>query len=116
MSVDLYFEEFDLGATLVNGRMAFGFQSPERIAEFFDFALSNPDHVYHGDGMTYPCSLLVERYIEPGNWSTLSEGDLEDALRRYGWLRDDGDGERLHTHRPPRVADIVRRVYFTETT
>lgn len=23
------------------------------------------------------------------------------ALRRFGWLRNDGDGERLHSHREP---------------
>lgn len=31
----------------------------------------------------------------------MSERDTIEALRQYGWLRDDGDGERMHQRRGP---------------
>jgi len=41
--------------------------------------------------------------------SELTAEQSIEALRRYGWLRDDGDGERLHMTRPPRRSDVETR-------
>ena len=37
-----------------------------------------------------------------------SEAETIAALRRFGWLRDDGDGERLHRTRPALATDANR--------
>lgn len=102
MSVDLHVPGFDVHVTLVNGDMTFGFDRPDEVARFLDFVLTHPEHVFTGDGMRYPCSLLRERYIDTGRVrDPLSADDLSEALREYGWLRRDDDGiERLHDRRP----------------
>ena len=98
MSVDLHIDNFDVDVTLVNGDMAFGFDDAHEVARFLAFIVANPEHVYTGDGMRFPCSVLRERYIDTGCVrEPLGRGDLEGALRQYGWLRPDADGvERMH--------------------
>ncbi len=99
MSVDLDVDNFDVDVTLVNGDMAFGFDDADEVARFLDFVATNPDRVYRGDsGQEYPCSLLKERYLDTGHVrEPLGCGDLEEALRGYGWLREGADGiERMH--------------------
>lgn len=38
-----------------------------------------------------------------------TEAETIAALRRFNWLRDDGDGERLHEHRQPDAKDDTER-------
>jgi len=39
------------------------------------------------------------------------EDEMISALRRYGWLRDEGDGERLHTRRNPLAQNDEERCW-----
>ncbi len=85
MSVELDVDNFDVCVTLVNGEMSFGFNEPDEVSRFLTFIRENPDHVYHGDGMDFPCSLLQKRYLDTDAVrEPLTTDDALDALRRYG--------------------------------
>lgn len=87
MSVGLDTPNFDVDVILVNGDMSFGFDDPYEVARFLQFIVDNPDHVYDGEGMKFPCSLLKERYIDTGRVrAPLTRADAVYWLREYGWI------------------------------